>query len=87
MIRRRASSMVRLKNLKKNNNIGECDIFPEDSSQPGHIGVDLKTGDLREYSLPIGYEWCVNHAYHAGKRLTELLHKEEVPEEYLTMWN
>ena len=32
--------MVRLRNLKKSDKIGECDIIPEDSKQAGHITVN-----------------------------------------------
>lgn len=79
--------MVRLKNLKRNKNIGECDIIPEDSIHAGHIIVDLDLKELKEYSLPAGYEWCVNHAYHAGRNLVTLLLDGQMPEEYVVMWN
>ena len=48
--------MVKLKNLKKNERIGECDIFPEDSSNAGHIVVDLESEELKDFSLPDGYD-------------------------------
>lgn len=78
--------MVKLKNLKKNERIGECDIFPEDSSNAGHIVVDLESGELKDFSLPDGYEWCVKHAQHAGSKLVELLSEDNIPKEYLMMW-
>lgn len=78
--------MVKLKNLEKNDIVGKCDIFPEDSLHAGYITVDLNTGELKDFSLPEGYEWCVKHVHHAAKRLIELLRKDTIPEEYLMHW-
>lgn len=78
--------MVRLKNLKKNNITVECDIIPEDSTKYGHIVVNLKSGELEKYSLPVGYEWCLNHVHHAKRKLLELAKKEALPDEYKVMW-
>lgn len=80
------NSMIKLKNLRKNDSIGECDIFPEDSRKAGHIVVNLNSEELEEISLPKGYEWCKNHAYHAAKNLVTLLKMDDIPEEYLVMW-
>ena len=44
--------MLKLKNIKRNNRVIECDIIPEDSKQKGHVVVDIASGNLREYSLP-----------------------------------
>lgn len=78
--------MVRLKNLKMNDGIGECDIIPEDSENYGHITVDLNSEQIKNYSLPAGYEWCVSHVYHAARKLVTLLKNGEMPKEYLLMW-
>lgn len=78
--------MVRLKNLKKNNTIIESDIIPEDSVNSGHIIVDLKLGTTIDYSLPEGYEWCMNHVNHAKNNLIKLAQEEHLPEQYLVMW-
>ena len=37
------NSMVRLKNIKKSDGTIECDIYPEDSTLPGHVVVSIKT--------------------------------------------
>ena len=66
--------MVRLKNLEKSNITVECDIIPEDSKQLGHIVVNLDSGELENYSLPEGYEWCRNHV------------QKNMPDEKLLMW-
>lgn len=80
--------MVKLRNIKKNSTIAECDIFPEDSVQCGHIIVDLKTEEVKEYTLPVEYEWCRKHIYHAADNLIKLvkLKEEEFPAEYLIKW-
>ncbi|MDO4272700.1 MAG: hypothetical protein Q4D16_03450 [Eubacteriales bacterium] len=78
--------MVKLKNIKKNNATIECDIYPEDSKQSGHVTVALDSRTVSGYSLPNGYEWCRNHVNHAKTALIELLEAEDLPTEYLVKW-
>lgn len=78
--------MVKLKNLKRNDNLAECDIIPEDSQQVGHITVNLDSEELENFLLPADYEWCENHVQHAARTLAELMKNGEMPEEYLVMW-
>ena len=78
--------MVRLKNIMKSSSFIECDIIPEDSSQSGHIVVDFISEEIKESSLPDGYEWCRNHVTHAKNKLIELSTKENIPDEKLVMW-
>lgn len=78
--------MVKLKNLEKNNNIGRCDIIPEDSPISGHITLSLDSGELIEYSLPAGYEWCLSHVHHAARNLVKILDSVNPQKEYLVMW-
>ena len=80
------NTMIRLKNLKKNNVMAECDIIPEDSTECGHIVVNLGSGELEDCVLPKGYEWCRNHVNHAQINLLELSKKEMLPDEYKVMW-
>lgn len=79
--------MVKLKNIKRNNISIECDIYPEDSANSGHIIVDMNTEELKNSVLPAGYEWCINHVNHARRRLIELLGEKDLPEEDLVMWH
>ena len=78
--------MVKLKNIKKSNALIECDILPEDSIERGHIIVDLKSEEIKEYVLPKNYEWCRNHINHAARKLIELNEMNSLPDEYLVMW-
>lgn len=50
--------MVRLKNIKKSDSTIECDIYPEDSTLPGHVVVSIKTEEIINCELPQNYEWC-----------------------------
>lgn len=78
--------MIKLKNIKRNDNIIECDIIPEDSQENGHIRVDLMGKILMDSALPDGYEWCTNHIQHAVSKLIELSTAKELPEEKLVIW-
>lgn len=61
--------MILLKNIKINNDIVECDMFPENSKESGHMKLNLKNGEIENYSLPTGFEYCKNHVYKAGNYL------------------
>ena len=78
--------MVRLKNIKKSDSAIECDILPEDSEQMGHVVVGAGSGELLEYNLPAGYEWCRNHVNHAQDELLKLLNERDMPNEKVVMW-
>lgn len=78
--------MVKLLNIKKNDNIIECDIMPEDSSKKGHLVVDISSEDILEYTLPADYEWCINHVHHAKRFLLRLKTSNDIPDERLIMW-
>lgn len=78
--------MVKLKNIKRNNSIVECDIIPEDSSDSGHIVVNLDSGKLEDFFLPAGYEWCMSHVDHAKNNLIALVKEEHLSKEKLVMW-
>ncbi len=78
--------MVKLRNIKKNNGLIECDIYPEDCKLNGHIVVDITSKELKEFSLPEGYEWCRNHVTHAKSQLVNLVSKNTFLNEYTVMW-
>ena len=81
------SSMIKLKNIERNNHFIECDIQPEDSKEYGHLKINLDTGKIDEYTLPKDYEWCQNHIRHAQITLLELVGRDEpLPDNKLLMW-
>ena len=81
--------MIVLKNIRRNDNLMECDIIPEDSENLGHMVVDFQSEDpyeTVEYTLPEGYEGCLNHISHAVTALQEMKDLDEIPSERLVMW-
>lgn len=78
--------MLKLRNIKRNETVIECDIIPEDSNHAGHMIVDMDSGNIQEYSLPDGYEWCRNHVNHAQTELLKLSREKDIPGEKLVMW-
>lgn len=79
--------MIKLRNIKKNDQIIECDILPENSKEYGHLVVDLASSNkLVSYSLPTGYEWCIKHVYHALYKLVSLSELSELPEDSMVVW-
>lgn len=78
--------MVRLKNIKRNNNIIECDIIPEDSAEYGHVAVNIDSAAVESFSLPENYETCISHVHHAKRALLKIAKDEDLPEEKLVMW-
>lgn len=78
--------MVKLKNIRIDDNIACCDIYPEDSKTNGTLEVNIKNEDILKYSLPEGFEWCSNHLYHAKDALVKMVSEQEIPKEKTIMW-
>jgi len=79
--------MIKLKNIVMENNAVKSEIVPEDSKMSGTIEINLLENKIVNFALPIGYEWCKNHLYHAKRVLIELSRtKTEIPKEKLIMW-
>ena len=49
--------MVRLKNIKKSDSTIECDIYPEDSTLPGHVVVSIKTNNKLRTATKLWMVW------------------------------
>ncbi len=78
--------MIQLKNIKINGTQISCEIIPEDSAEKGYIVVDIKTGEIIDYSLPPGYDWCKNHINHARLALLKMSKSKDIPKDKLLMW-
>ena len=79
--------MIRLKNIEKNDlDIVTCDIYPEDSANPGKISFDMNTLNILDFSLPFGYEWGKCHVIHAGNALKEMCKSGHLQNEKMVMW-
>lgn len=48
--------MLRLKKVKKIDNEVTAEFYIEDSSECGHIVIDINIMDIKEYSMPSGWE-------------------------------
>jgi hypothetical protein len=76
--------MIRLKGIKRSENIVSCDGFVEDCTIPVPITVNLDNGSFTEGKMPNGYEWCSGYGSFAANYIID--HQDELQEEYLVMW-
>lgn len=79
--------MIKIKNIKINDTLITCDIFPEDSVKNGLLKIDRVKNEIINYSLPKDYEWCKSHLNHARNYLIDLANNSSnIPDEKLIMW-
>lgn len=78
--------MVKLKNLRRNNNLVECDLYIEDSTDPQHFIVDVESKEVIQFSAPKDYPHCENHVAHARWKIIALAKQGEIPPECTIMW-
>ena len=78
--------MLKLKNIKKNNNIISAEYDPESSGELGSISVDIDSGKLvdsraskLDSPLPI-------YLKHAEDALKKIMIEDDIPKEKLIMW-
>ena len=81
--------MVTLKNIKKGNKIISADYYPEDSTEPGYIVVDLETEEIilnrspKEHEKYYSYSWYTRYARYG---LLEVAKSGKIPEKKVVMW-
>ena len=78
--------MVKLKNIRRNDNIILCEAFVENCTEPIHLSLYENSAELDDYILPIGYEWCISHITHAKKYLRSLIGKPIEDSQRTIMW-
>lgn len=78
--------MVKLKQIKKNNNKITCDVFVEDCEEAIRVALDMNSGQIEDYTLPKGYEWCTTHMAYVRRFLKTLVDSKNVPEKRTIMW-
>ncbi|MBE6764004.1 MAG: hypothetical protein E7553_06630 [Ruminococcaceae bacterium] len=78
--------MVLLKNIRIEGSVIKSDIYPENSPKAGRVSVELQTGEIIDYYLPVDFEWCKNHLFHAKRELIAIAKTKEIPKEKLLMW-
>lgn len=78
--------MLKLKNIKKNNNIISAEYDPENSGELGSISIDIDSGEVIDSQaskldspLPI-------YLKHAEDALKKIVMEDKLPQEKLIMW-
>lgn len=78
--------MLRLRNIKKSNNIISAEYDPECSGDIGRISIEVKSGREVEYDMSlmdINFPIYYNHAIEALRKIKD---DTDIPEEKLVMW-
>ena len=79
--------MIKLKNIKRDNNIITCVAYPEDCEVGLKMTINIED-ETEEYEpLPKGYEYCKGNMAMGKWHLLRLLEKgEDLPENATVMW-
>lgn len=77
--------MIRLKNVKAENDRIVCFGYVEDCKEPVRISVDLD-GNAEAVNMPEGYEWCVSYVAAAQRYLLKAYKEGKLKSEMLMMW-
>lgn len=78
--------MLKLKNIKRTNDVISAEYDPEDSGELGSVSVDIKSKEITDYRLSKLDEDFPIYLNHAADALVEMASKKELPEERLVMW-
>jgi len=78
--------MLRLKKVKKLDNEVTAEFYIEDSSECGHIVIDINIMDIKEYSMPSGRENDFIYLAHARDSIIKMIEENNIVEERLVMW-
>lgn len=76
--------MLRLKNIRIDENFAEADFIPENSDKVGHIVVDLKSEEIKDIVHVEGYEFM--YPGHARYRLVKMAQENDTRSETLVLW-
>jgi len=83
---KRVKEMLRLKKVKKLDNEVTAEFYIEDSSECGHIVIDINIMDIKEYSMPSGWETNFIYLAHARYSIIKMIEENNIVEERLVMW-
>lgn len=78
--------MIKLLNIRRNNDTIRCDVRVEDCSTLVPISIDEKNGTVEREALPKGYEYCTTHIGYAERFLKTIIGQKTLPSEKLIMW-
>lgn len=79
-------SLIKLKNIKRNDNLIVCDAFVEDCDKPIHLSLDVNNKEFEKFTFPDKYEWCTSHISKAKWFLLSISNMSEIPREKTIMW-
>ncbi len=77
--------MLKLKNIKKDNDIISCDVFPEGDNQKGILKYDLLNKSIIELKMPNDYNYLAPYIVYAT-RYFDKTDLEKIPKEKTFMW-
>lgn len=83
---KRVKEMLRLKKVKKIDNEVTAEFYIEDTSECGHIVIDINIIDIKEYSMPSGRETDFMYLAHARDSIIKMIEENNIVEERLVMW-
>ena len=75
--------MIRLRNIKNNGKVIQCDFLVEDSVECGRLVIDIVT-ERAEYTIPEGYERCEYHIRKAHRYLLD--NQDDLPSIRNIVW-
>lgn len=78
--------MIKLTNIQKSDDFILCRAFVEDSKSGVDLKYNVRNDEFENFTLPVGYEWCLSHITHAKRFLRTLKEKSDCPNEELIMW-
>lgn len=80
------NTMLRLKNIARNNDYISANYYPEDSEIAGFVSVDINSGEIFD-SDTTSYDGYLNaYLSHAARALSEMSKSDSLPSERLVMW-
>ena len=78
--------MIRLKSIKKNDNIVSCLAFVEDCETAVAVSYDVEKDVLLHKELPFDYFWCDRHFDYAKKELKKMVDSGDIRDHATIMW-
>lgn len=79
-------TMIKLRNIKRIDRHIVCSAYVEDCKVPISISMNEDDSKLEAYTLPVGYEYCDSHIWHARRYLKTLIGKEFDTHNRTIMW-
>lgn len=72
--------------IKKIDNEVTAEFYIENTSECGHIVIDINIMDIKEYSMPSGWETDFIYLAYARDSIIRMIKENDIVEERLVMW-